>query len=115
MKRFLINTTEALAAVGALVATAPAQAWPGGYGGYYGGYNHGRSRGHRWHHHDDDAGLAIGAGIIGLALGAAIASDHSRNDGRYYSDDRGYYEGYRNNGGYGAYYDYDDNYPGYGY
>ena len=118
MKSFLTKATAALAVAGALVATAPAQAWPGGYGGYYGyngGYNHDWSRGHRRYHHDDDAGLAIGAGIIGLALGAAIASDHSRNDGRYYSYDRGYYQGYRNDGGYGAYYDYDDDYPGYGY
>lgn len=37
----------------------------------------------------DDAAIAIGAGVVGLALGAAIASD--RND-RYY--DRRYYRGY---------------------
>ncbi|TCU59798.1 hypothetical protein EDF58_102485 [Novosphingobium sp. PhB57] len=34
----------------------------------------------------NDAAIAIGAGVIGLALGAALAD---RDDGRYY--DRGYY------------------------
>jgi hypothetical protein len=49
----------------------------------------------RWHHRGgDDAAIAIGAGAIGLAVGAAIASD--RHDGyydrRYYRDyPRGYY------------------------
>lgn len=38
---------------------------------------------------DNDAALAIGAGIVGLAIGAAIASD--RND-RYYRDR--YYRSY---------------------
>jgi len=38
------------------------------------------------HHHDNDAGLAIGAGLTGLALGAALA-DSGRGryvDGYYY-------------------------------
>jgi len=43
-------------------------------------------------HGSDDAAIAIGAGLIGLAIGAAIASDH---DDRYYGDryyyDNGYY------------------------
>ena len=38
----------------------------------------------------DDAAIAIGAGVIGLALGAAIAD---RGDDRYY--DRGYYNSRR--------------------
>ncbi|MPS67912.1 MAG: hypothetical protein E2586_05400 [Novosphingobium sp.] len=38
----------------------------------------------------NDAAVAIGAGIIGLALGAALAD---RDDGRYY--DRGYYDSRR--------------------
>jgi len=47
------------------------------------------ARDHYYHRgHGDDAALAIGAGIIGLAIGAAIASDHDRG---YY--DRGYYDG----------------------
>jgi hypothetical protein len=39
---------------------------------------------------DDRAAVAVGAGVLGLALGAAIASD--RRD-RYY-DDRYYYRSY---------------------
>ncbi len=132
MKNFLTKATAALALAGALVATAPAQAQPGGYGGghsyrdggnygargYYGrGYHdgYGGNRGRHWRHGDDDAGLAIGAGIIGLALGAAIASDHSSYDDRYYSGRRGYYDGYGVDGGYGGYDGYDYQYPGYGY
>lgn len=38
----------------------------------------------------DDAALAIGAGVIGLALGAAIASS-GRDRDRYYHDDGYYY------------------------
>lgn len=70
----------------------------------------------------DDAAIAIGAGIIGLALGAAIAD---RGDDRYY--DRRYYNNrryvtVRNRPGYYYYYDgapnryYQDRYygrPGY--
>lgn len=59
-------------AASALTIAAPAQARDG--------YRHHRGGG-------DGAAIAIGAGIIGLAVGAAIASD--RNDDRYY--DRGYY------------------------
>lgn len=59
----------------------------------------------RWRHHrgDNDAALAIGAGIIGLGIGAALASDRRYYD-RYYDPyyDRGYY----NRGYYhGGYYD----------
>lgn len=46
-----------------------------------------------WRHYGhggDDAAIAIGAGAVGLAVGAAIASDHR---GRYY-DDRRYYRSY---------------------
>jgi len=66
-------------AIGAMaLATTPADAQ-----GYY--------RHHR--HHGDDAAVAIGAGILGLAVGAAIASDNRGyyNDG-YYNDP--YYNGY---------------------
>ncbi|MDB5690608.1 MAG: hypothetical protein JWL91_2484 [Sphingomonas bacterium] len=44
-----------------------------GYGGGYYGYP-------RYGYRDNGAGLAIGAGVLGLALGAAIASDR----GDYY-------------------------------
>lgn len=40
----------------------------------------------------DDAAIAIGAGIVGLALGAAIASNRrDRYDDGYYNYDRRYY------------------------
>lgn len=78
-----VSLAVALAAT-TLVASAPAEAR---------GY---RDRG------GDDAAIAIGAGIIGLAVGAAIASD--RGD-RYYRDRR-YYRANPN------YYYYDD-YPRY--
>lgn len=55
---------------------------------------------------DDDAAIAIGAGIIGLAIGAAIASD---NDDGYYDDRRHYRPQYRNQYYYNDY----DNYPRY--
>ena len=67
----------ALVAAGTLVA-APAQA---------------RDRYHRGG--DDDVAIAIGAGLVGLAIGAAIASDgdrHHYRDRRYYD---GYYPRYR--------------------
>ena len=45
----------------------------------------------------DDAAIAIGAGVIGLAIGAAIASDHDDRDRGYYQGstyNRGYYPAY---------------------
>lgn len=78
-------------AASALAAASPAMAH-----GYY------RHRG------DDDAAIAIGAGIIGLAVGAAIA-DH--DDDRYY--DTGWYPArrYVTVEGYPGYYYYYDGYP----
>jgi len=75
MRKFLTATAAALALGGVtLGAAAPAEAryhggWHGGYHGHY--YRHG-------------GGSALAAGIIGLGVGAAIASDRG-----YY--DRGYY------------------------
>jgi hypothetical protein len=50
------------------------------------------------HHDGDTAGAAIAGGIIGLALGAAIASsDHDRyyyDGGYHYGRPRGYYYTY---------------------
>lgn len=59
-----------------------------------------RWRGHR-HDGGDDAAIAIGAGVVGLALGAAIASN-SRD--RYYDRVDYYYDGPR----YREYYYYRD-------
>ena len=86
-------------AIGAMaLATAPADARS-----YY-----------RHYHHGDDAAVAIGAGILGLAVGAAIASGN--NDRYYYND--GYYNYPYYNGyayytpGYNVYY-YPQAYPYY--
>ena len=77
--------------------TLPAQARDGYYRGHRGG--------------GDDAAIAIGAGVIGLALGAALASN-SRDRGYYY--DEGYYPRrtyyYRT---YPRYYSYNYDYPRY--
>jgi len=69
----------ALAAT-ALTAAAPADAqrWGRGYGGY------------RHHGGGNAAGAAVLGGILGLGVGAAIASSNNRNRG-YYDD--GYYAG----------------------
>ena len=58
----------------------------------------------RYRGHGDDAALAIGAGIIGLAVGAAIASSNDRGyrrGGYYYGAQPRYYRGYPR----GYYYD----------
>jgi hypothetical protein len=84
---------SALALGGALIAAVPAQADRGdwhhgdrggwhGDRGWHGGWGDRGYRGYRRYDHDD-AGLAIGAGILGLAIGAAVASDHDR--GYYYA------------------------------
>ncbi|MEO6716829.1 MAG: hypothetical protein ABIM50_06220 [Novosphingobium sp.] len=90
--------SAAAVAVPALALMAlPAQARDGYYRGHRGG--------------GDDAAIAIGAGVVGLALGAALASN-SRDRGYYYDDGyyypRGYY--YRS---YPRYYSYDYDYPRY--
>lgn len=73
------SLTAALAAItfgGAIAATAaPAEARD--HRGYY-RYDR--------HHHHDNTGAAVAAGVVGLALGAALAS--SSNNHGYYS--RGY-------------------------
>lgn len=95
MRKILTATVAALTLGGAMVATAaPAEARPY-HGGYYGGRGY-YGGGHRYYgHHGSNAGAAVAAGVVGLALGAALASP-----GPYYGS--GYYRG-----GYG--------YPAYGY
>lgn len=56
-----------------------------------------------YRHHDNSAGVAIGAGILGLAVGAIVASN--ANHDRYY-DDGGYYD----QGGYAPGWSYRDGY-----
>lgn len=77
MRKSLTVAMAALTFGGAIAATAaPAQARPHGYynNRYYG------------HHHGNDAGVAVAAGVVGLALGAAIASNN-----RPYAYNSGYY------------------------
>lgn len=73
IRKGILATTLAATAL----ATTPAMAR-----GYHG---HGRG--------DDTAAIAIGAGILGIAIGAIVASSGNR--------DRGYDDGYYGNGYYG--------------
>ncbi len=104
MKKFITASMAALTLAGTGLAAAPASArdW-NGYG---------------YRHHGDDAGYAIAGGIIGLALGAALASHHDHYDRdhyRYgYSQPYGY-GGYNTYNGYQGYRGYDRNPNGYGY
>ena len=78
MRKLLTKTGAALALGGiALGAAVPADArhYYGGYGGY-GGW-----RGGYHHYHGGRTAAVLGAGILGLAAGAAIASSP-----RYYYD-----------------------------
>jgi hypothetical protein len=101
MRKMMTAALAALTFGGAVMATAlPAQArdhdgW--GRGGYR--YDYGRR------HHGNDAGVAVAAGVVGLALGAALASNSGqggyyssgyRRSYGYYEPDYGYYDdGYR--------------------
>lgn len=94
MRKLLIATLAAVTAAGAIASTAQAEPYR-----YYGGRHH--------NNNSDAAAAAIVGGVLGLALGAAIAGSNNdrRYDNRYY--DNGYYgggyynNGYYNNGYYG--------------
>ena len=89
MRKSLKTAAAAAALVGSvLTAAAPAMARPYGWHGYHHGYRYGHGGG------------ALAAGVVGLAVGAAIANGggyHSRGYyGRpagygYYGPPRGYY------------------------
>jgi hypothetical protein len=84
MGKIFTVSAATLALVGTTIAAAApadAQRWRGR--GYYGG-------GYRGHYHGNRTGVAIGAGILGLAAGAAIAS----NRGGYYGGPAYYGGGY---------------------
>ena len=103
MRKLLTAAVAAITLGGAVCATAaPAEAGPHGYGGYYGG-----GGGYYGGHHHNDAGVAVAAGVVGLALGAALAGNHG-----YYG--RGYNDGYYGGGYYGSGY-YGGGYYGGGY
>lgn len=96
MKTILIGIASLAAVASPMAASAQSWNYGGGYGGYTGhnGYN-GYSRGYE-RHDNNGAGLAIGAGILGLVAGAALASSHHDYGDRQYGygyGDRGY--GYR--------------------
>jgi hypothetical protein len=79
MKKVLTGALAALTLGGAALSTAtPAAAQPWGHRGYYGGYG-------GYHHRGYNSGAVLGAGILGLAVGAALASP------RYYAPPRYYY------------------------
>jgi hypothetical protein len=46
---------------------------------------------YRSHRHHDNTGAAVFAGVAGLAIGAALASDHRYDYDRRYYRDHGYY------------------------
>ena len=70
MRKMLTAALAALTLGGAVAATTtPAQAEPWRGGGWHGGGWHEGWRG-------DDAGWAVGAGLLGLAVGASLASPH---------------------------------------
>lgn len=83
----------ALASTVAMAAT-PADAQRFNRGSNHRGFNRGFHRG-------NGAGIAIGAGLLGLGVGAAIASsnrgyyDRGYYDQGYYDDPYAYDEGYR--------------------
>jgi hypothetical protein len=102
MKTLITAGMAALTLAGTGLAAAPASARD------WGGYRH----------HGDDAGYAIAGGIVGLALGAVLAShhDHYDRDHDRYGQPYGYggysnYNGYNNYDGYRGY---DRNPNGYG-
>ena len=92
MRKSLTAAMAALTFGGAVAATAaPAEARP--HRGYYG---HDR-------HHGSNAGAAVAAGVVGLALGAAIAGSNHNNGyyrGGYAYNDPYYGDRYYGRGGY---------------
>lgn len=98
MRKSLKALVAALTLTGVMVgAAAPADAQR-----YRGPPSRHNSYNYNYRGHNDDAAIAIVAGIAGLAIGAAIADgDHNRRDPRYdprydgrYDPryDRGYYD-----------------------
>lgn len=88
MRKFLTTAATALALAGTVVAVAApadAQRWRGGYGGHYGG---------GYYRHGGGSGAAVAAGILGLGVGAAIASSNRGYYDRPYYYARPYPRGY---------------------
>ena len=102
MSKTLASAMAAVTLVGAICATAlPAQARDHDHGYGYGyGHDHDGGYGDRGYENDhdrrgrDNSGVAIAAGVLGLALGAALLSNGHRtySSNSYY--DRGDYDRY---------------------
>lgn len=82
MRKILTAALAALTIGGAVVATAAPASAHDGWGGR-GGYDHDRGYG---------GGLALGAGLLGLAVGASLAEPHY-GYGYGYAQPRVYYGG----------------------
>ena len=81
----MFSPLKKTALAGALAATALTSVTPAMAQGY-GGYRH-RDRG-------DSTGAAIVGGIVGIAIGALIASSGNKNKHRGYRNDLEYRDGY---------------------
>jgi hypothetical protein len=103
----------ALATLGGatLTTAAPAEAYPvhGGYGGHGGGYGYGWRGGYGGYGYGWRPGVAIGAGILGVAIGASLAQPYYGPPPAYYAGpgywgyDGGCHSYWRWNPGWGRY------------
>ena len=100
MKKFLI----AGASLAMLAAPMAASAQPMNHGGYDRSNTHsyGAQRG-GYDRHDGNAGAAVAAGLFGLVLGAALASNSHADYDRSYDRSYGYDEPYEYRSGYATY------------
>ncbi len=79
--KFTATALAAVLAAGLLGSTAAQARGHGGYHGYHGGYRH--------HHGNNGAALAVGLGILGIAILAGQSHERDRDryeDRRYYTD-----------------------------
>jgi len=86
MRKLLTTGLAALTFASSLAVAGAADARPRAYDRYYGERHDGRY----YRRHRDNDGAAVAAGVVGLALGAALASGSNGRSRGYY--DRGYYD-----------------------